>query len=69
VGAEWVIQGGGLRHSWMAVVGHDRRSGRSDCSILIFRRLVAWLARRSRSKNAKILVVGQEIAVLPRQIR
>jgi len=39
---------------------------------LIFRRLVAWLAlltRRSRSKNAKILVLGHEIAVLSRQIR
>jgi hypothetical protein len=31
--------------------------------------LVALLAQRSRSKNAKILVLGHEIAVLPRQIR
>jgi hypothetical protein len=39
-----VIHGGDLRHRWMAVVGHDRRSWRYDCSILIFRQLVAWLA-------------------------
>jgi hypothetical protein len=69
VGAELVIHGGDLRHHWMAVVGHDRRSWRYDCSILIFRQLVALLARRSRLKNAKILVLGHEIAVLPRQIR
>ncbi|HZA15559.1 MAG TPA: hypothetical protein VE645_01460 [Pseudonocardiaceae bacterium] len=36
---------------------------------LIFRQLVAWLgllARRSRSKNAEILVLRHEVAVLRR---
>src|SRR6185312_8165094 len=39
---------------------------------LIFRQLVAWLgllARSSRSKNAEILVLRHEVAVLRRQVR
>jgi len=39
---------------------------------LIFRQLVAWfglLARGSRSKNAEILVLRHEVAVLRRQVR
>ncbi|MDQ4032405.1 MAG: hypothetical protein M3332_09105 [Actinomycetota bacterium] len=38
---------------------------------LIFRQLVAWLgllARSSRSKNAEILVLRHEVAVLRRQV-
>jgi hypothetical protein len=33
VGAELVIHGGGLRHRWPVVVGHDRRSWRYNCCI------------------------------------
>ena len=39
---------------------------------LIFRQLVAWfglLARSTRSKNADILVLQHEVAVLRRQVR
>jgi putative transposase len=39
---------------------------------LIFRQLVAWLgllARSSRAKNAEILVLRHEVAVLRRQVR
>jgi hypothetical protein len=39
---------------------------------LVFRQLVAWLgllARSSRSKNAEILVLCHEVAVLHRQVR
>src|ERR671917_2741111 len=39
---------------------------------LVFRQLVAWfglLARSSRSKNAEILVLRHEVAVLRRQVR
>jgi hypothetical protein len=39
---------------------------------LIFGQVVAWLgrlARSSRSKNAEILVLRHEVAVLPRQVR
>ncbi|MDQ3765342.1 MAG: integrase [Actinomycetota bacterium] len=39
---------------------------------LIFRQLVAWLgllARSSKSKNAEILVLRHEVAVLRRQVR
>jgi putative transposase len=39
---------------------------------LIFRQLVAWLGllvRNSRSKNAEILVLRHEVAVLRRQVR
>jgi hypothetical protein len=38
---------------------------------LVFRQLVAWLgllARSSRSKNAEILVLRHEVAVLRRQV-
>jgi putative transposase len=38
---------------------------------LIFRQLIAWLgllARSSRSTNAEILVLRQEVAVLDRQM-
>jgi putative transposase len=38
---------------------------------LIFRQLIAWLgllARSSRSKNAEILVLRHEVAVLRRQV-
>ena len=38
---------------------------------LIFRQLVAWLgllARSARSKNAEILVLGHEVAVVRRQV-
>ena len=39
---------------------------------LIFRQLMAWLgllARSSASKNAEIMVLGHEVAVLRRQVR
>jgi putative transposase len=39
---------------------------------LVFRQLVGWLgllARSSRSKNAEILVLRHELAVLRRQVR
>ena len=39
---------------------------------LIFRQVMAWLgllARSSRSKNAEILVLRHEVAVLRRQVR
>ena len=39
---------------------------------LVFRQVMAWfglLARSSRSKNAEILVLRHEVAVLRRQVR
>ena len=39
---------------------------------LIFRQLIAWLgplARNSRAKNAEILVLRHEVAVLRRQVQ
>jgi putative transposase len=70
VGAELVIHGGDLRHRWTVTIGHDRLSWRYDC-YLIFRQLVTWLgllARSSGSKNAEILVLRHEVAVLRRQV-
>ena len=69
VGAESAIHGGDLRHRGTVVIGHDRRSWRCDCCI--FRQLVAWfglLARSAHRKNAEILVLRHEAAVLRRQV-
>jgi putative transposase len=53
-------------------VRHDRQPWQYNCSISLFRHLVAWLGllvRSSRSKNAEILVLRHEVAVLRCQVR
>ena len=59
----------GIAGRWLSGM-IDGRGGTT--ALLIFRQLVAWLgllARSLRSKNAEILVLRHEVAVLRRQVR
>jgi hypothetical protein len=72
VGAELVIHGRNVRCCWVVTVGHNRRLWWFDWCYLVFRQVMAWfglLARSSRSKNAEIVVLRHEVAVLRRQVR
>ena len=71
MGAELVIHGGDLRHRRMVAVRHDRLAVAVRLLYLIFRQIMAWLgplARRTKSKNADILMLRHEVAVLRRQV-
>ena len=71
MGAELVIHGRDLRHRWAVTVGRDHRPWVVRLQYLIFCQVMAWLgllACSSRSKNAEILVLRHEVAVLRRQV-
>ena len=71
VGAELVVHSGDLRHCWTVTVGHRSSAVALRLLYLIFRQVLAWLrllARSAHSKNAEILVLRHEVAVLRRWV-
>jgi hypothetical protein len=70
VGAELLIHGDDLPHRW--TVRSCMIVGRGGTLLyLIFRQVMAWLGllARSPTKNAEILVLRHEVAVLRCQVR